>query len=72
MSKYEEYRAIAEKMKTVYRADIKNTARHIEIRFNPILDILLLEIDGYECKYEWNIKGDEGEALFKALKQIYE
>jgi DNA-binding cell septation regulator SpoVG len=73
MSKYTEYRAIAEKMKTFYQIDIGDSVRKVSIRLDPIKDLLGIEIDGCFHQHELkNIEGEEGEALFLALKQIYE
>jgi hypothetical protein len=72
MSKYEEYRAIAEKMETLYGTSIGKTGREVRIRFNPVTNDLDIEIERYVKIHKFNVWGDEGKALYTALKQIYE
>jgi hypothetical protein len=72
MSKYTENRAIAEKMETLYGAKIKNTDREVSIRFNPVTDNLDINIESILNERKFTLWGDEGEALFLALKQLYE
>jgi hypothetical protein len=72
MSKYTEYRETAEKMKTVFETKIGDTPEKVTIHFNPINDSLNIELSDFLCDCEVKMEGRTGEALFKALKQIYE
>jgi hypothetical protein len=71
MSKYEEYLAIAEKMETAFEEKI-NDGEKVQIWFNPISDNLQIEMADVYGNHKLKIEGRTGEALFKALKQIYE
>jgi hypothetical protein len=72
MSKYTEYREMAEKMETLYGAKIKDTDREASVRFNPVADMLDIDLAGFRCRHEFSLQGDEGKALYMALKQLYE
>jgi hypothetical protein len=73
MSKYEEYRAMAEKIDSVFEADIEGRKKKVRIELNPISDNLWVNIpDFFYGNSEFKIEGRTGEALLKALKQIYE
>jgi hypothetical protein len=76
MSKYTEYREIADRMKTYFGANIGNTDKKVYIRFNPVPNKLDIETpvlrNDLSDTVELTIEGEVGEALFKALKQIYE
>ncbi|MDR3124052.1 MAG: hypothetical protein LBU16_09795 [Treponema sp.] len=74
MSKYTEYREIAGKMETVFKAEIGGSAvspGKVRIVFMPISDNLNIEIPGI-YRNEFTITGATGEALLRALRQIYE
>jgi hypothetical protein len=72
MSKYTEYREIVKKMEQFYEARSENnSADKVQILFDPVVDSLDITI--YDpSKREFEIFGDTGLTLFKALKQIYE
>jgi hypothetical protein len=76
MSKYTEYREIADKMETAFGEKIGNTCEMVRIWFNPVSNKLDIETpvlrNDLPGTVELTIEGGAGEALFKALKQIYE
>jgi hypothetical protein len=72
MSKYEEYRAMAEKIDPVFEAEIEGRNRKIRIELNPISDELWMEIPDFYDNYKLKIEGITGEALLSVLKKIYE
>jgi hypothetical protein len=72
MSKYTEYREIAGKMETTFIANISDAGRQVKIELDPVLDNLHIRIQGRHDDDIFTVEGDAGEALFKALKQIYE
>jgi hypothetical protein len=75
MSKYTEYREIAEKMDTVVEERIfMGDGKTVRIEFNPVKDDLRIIVPEYYdySEYRATIDGRVGEALFKALKQFYE
>jgi hypothetical protein len=72
MSKYAEYRKIAEDKDMLFEEDVKNRGESIQIFLNPALDELTMRMSECGGGYRIRIRGDTGEALFRALKQIYE
>jgi predicted secreted protein len=72
MSKYTEYREIVSKMEQFYEANVENKeSENVRIFFNPVSNSLNIGIYDHSKRY-FEISGDTGLALFKALKQIYE
>jgi hypothetical protein len=72
MSKYTECLEMAEDREILFETAIKDGGDPVQIWLNPALNELTMRM--YECGggYRIRISGETGEALFKALKQIYE
>jgi hypothetical protein len=72
MSKYTEYREMAEDREILFEIAIENRGDPVQVWLNPALNELTMRM--YECGggYRIKISGETGEALFRALKQLYE
>jgi hypothetical protein len=72
MSKYTEYRELVEKMDTVFEEPVLlEGGKKARIEFNPIQNTLCIMLPG-DYRDGRIIDGRTGEALFQALKQLYE
>jgi hypothetical protein len=72
MSKYTEYQKMAEDREILFETDIKDKDDCVQIWLNPALNELTMRMSECGGGYRIRIRGETGEALFKALKQVYE
>jgi hypothetical protein len=74
MSKYTEYRTIAEKKAVIFEENFGDTDRKVAIAYDLYVNRLDIQISGNYGLGDGvvTLSGETGEVLFKALKQLYE